>query len=353
MSTHTLRNCLRFAALAWAACTTAAWSQGRPFTVVSFGGALQDAQREVFFKPFAQQTGIAMTDESWDGGIVTLRDKIRGGSNKWDLVQVESEELLIGCKEGLYEKIDWGRIGGRDSYLPQTVSECGVGAILYDFVLAYDGDRLKGAAAPQTWADFFDIKRFPGKRSLRKGPKTNLEFALLADGVPTRDLYKVLATPGGVDRAFAKLDSIKREIVWWEKGAQPPQLLIAGDVAMASAYNGRISAANKSQAKNLRMSWNNSIYTVDSWVIMKSSPNKAAAEKFLEFAGASAVQKNLPAHIPYGLPNRYATMLVDRAAWENLPTNPDNLRTALQIDDSYWVANVDRLTQRFNAWLAQ
>ncbi|KAG1702901.1 NAD-dependent protein deacetylase [Nymphon striatum] len=93
---------------------------------------------------------------------------------------------------------------------------------------------------PKTMADFFDTAKFPGKRGLRKGAKVNLEFALIADGVAAADVYSVLETPEGVDRAFAKLDTIKGDVVWWEAGAQPPQMLADGEVALTTAYNGRI-----------------------------------------------------------------------------------------------------------------
>ena len=339
-------------ALACATLAGSAWSQAKPLTVVSWGGAYQDAQREVFFKPFTAKSGVKVVDESWDGGVGVLRAKIQGGANNWDLVQVESEELQLGCEEGLFEKLDWSKIGGRDAYLPEATNECGVGAILYNFVLAFDGDKFKGAA-PQSWADFFDTAKFPGKRALRKGAKTNLEFALMADGVKPADVYKLLATPAGVDRAFKKLDTIKANIVWWEKGAQPPQLLASGEAAMVSAYNGRIAAANKADKKNFRIAWTNSLFTIDSWVIMKGSPNKAQAEQFLAFAGAPAVQKDLPPRIPYGVTNKQATAMVDKAVLPDLPTNPAHLASSLQISDKFWLENLDRLTQRFNAWVSK
>ncbi len=90
------------------------------------------------------------------------------------------------------------------------MNDCGVGAIVYNFVLAYDGDKIKDDA-PKSWADFWDVKKCPGKRALRKGPKTNLEIALMADGVPPADVYKTLATPAGVDRAFKKLDAAEAQ----------------------------------------------------------------------------------------------------------------------------------------------
>ncbi len=161
----------------------------RPLTEVSRGGAYQDAQKKVYFEPFKSAGGVEMIDESWDGGIGVLRSKVEGGADSgWDVVQVESEELTIGCDEGLYEPLDWSKIGGEGAYMKEAVSDCGVGAIVYDFVLGYDKDKL--SAAPPGWADFFDTQKFPGKRALRQGPKTNLEIALMADGVAPKDVYE-------------------------------------------------------------------------------------------------------------------------------------------------------------------
>ena len=124
------------------------------------------------FKPFMEQTKVKMVDENWDGGIGVLRAKVQGGANNWDVVQVESEELLLGCEEGLFDKLDWAKLGGRDKYLPDAVSDCGVGAIVYSFVLAYDGDKIKDG--PKNWASFWNTQKWPGKRALRKGPRRRL-----------------------------------------------------------------------------------------------------------------------------------------------------------------------------------
>jgi putative spermidine/putrescine transport system substrate-binding protein len=323
----------------------------RDLTVVSWGGAYQDAQKQVYFTPFQEQTKINMHDESWDGGIGVLRAKVEGGNANWDVIQVESEELQLGCEEGLYEHLDWSKIGGEDAYLKAAVSECGVGAILYNFILAYDGDKMKDG--PKNWADFFDLTKFPGKRGLRKGPKTNLEFALMADGVPPGEVYSVLATDSGVDRAFAKLDSIKSETIWWEAGAQPPQLLASGEVAMTAAYNGRISAANQKDKKNFKIVWRDSLFTIDSWVILKGTENLDQAYAFLNFVGEAKNQKSLPEYISYGVTNKSASDEIKADLLPDLPTNPQNLKEATQIDTAFWLENLDRLNERFNKWAAK
>lgn len=337
--------------LAAAATMVAGAAAARDLTVVSWGGAYQDAQRQVYFKPFMDSLKTRMVEESWDGGIGVLRAKMQGGANTWDVVQVESEELVIGCEEGLFEKVDWSKYGGQDAYLKDAVHECGVGAIVYNFVLAYDADRIKDG--PKNWADFWNVQKWPGKRALRKGPKTNLEFALMADGVAPADVYKTLATDAGVERAFRKLDQLKGNVVWWEKGAQPPQLLAAGEAAMVSAYNGRIGAANKTDKKNFAIVWNNSLYTIDSWVIMKGSPNKAQAESYIAYVSKPENQAKLPPLIPYGVTHKGANAAIDKAVLPQLPTAPENIASALYIDEPFWVENIDKLNQRFNAWVAR
>lgn len=338
-------------ALAAAALPAAARAQGRDLTVVSWGGAYQDAQREVYFRPFQQQTHTRLLEETWDGGIGVLRSRIASGANTWDVVQVESEELLIGADEGLFEKLDWGAIGGRDAYIPEAVHDFGVGAILYSFILAYDRSRI--SQGPEGWTDFFDTRKFPGKRGLRKGPKTTLEIALMGDGVPPEQVYQTLGTPAGVDRAFRKLDSVKADLAWFERGSQPPQWLAAGEVALTVAYNGRIAAANASDGRNFAIVWKNNIFTLDSWVIMKGSPNVAKALEFLKFVGTPTVQAGLPQKIPYGVTAKGANDHLPASLLPNLPTAPQNIASALHLNDRFWLDNLDSLTQRFNTWVSR
>ena len=321
-------------------------------TVTSFGGAYQDAQREVYFEPFKQATGIDLVEDVWNGGVGAIRAKVEGGGQEWDLVQVEAEELVLGCEEGLYEPIDWEALGGEDQFIDAAVHECGVGTIVWSTVLAYDGDKIT-EDPPQSWADFWDTEKYPGKRGLRRHPKYTLEAALMADGVPPDQVYEALRTEEGVERAFAKLDEIKGDIIWWEAGAQAPQLLATGEVVMTNAWNGRISAANKDDGRNFKIVWPESIYAVDSWVILGNSPHKEAAVEFIAFASQPEHQSNLPKAIAYGVTHKEAAAQIDKEILAGLPTAPENLEGALELDTEFWVENVEPLMERFTAWAAQ
>ncbi|MCB2055363.1 MAG: ABC transporter substrate-binding protein [Geminicoccaceae bacterium] len=342
-----------FGALLAAAALVATPALARDLTVTSFGGAYQDAQREVYFEPFTEATGIPLIEDSWNAGIGTLRAKAEG-EGTWDVVQVESEELVLGCEEGMFEPLDWQALGGEDAYLDAAVHECGVGTIVWATIMAFDGAKFADGEAPQSWADFFDTGKFPGKRGLRKGPRGTLEFALMGDGVPPEQVYEVLATDEGVDRAFAKLESIKDDLIWWEAGAQPPQLLASGELVMTSAYNGRITAANESDNREFEIAWPAGfIYQIDSLVVMANSPMKEQAMELVAFMSAPENQSKLPAKIPYGPTNKKAIEQVPSEVAPNTPTAPENLEHGVNYDRAFWVDHVEQLNERFNSWAAQ
>jgi putative spermidine/putrescine transport system substrate-binding protein len=319
-------------------------------TVISFGGTNQKAQAKAFYEPFTKASGIKIIAGEYTGEQARVKAMVEAKNVTWDVVEVESPELARGCEEGLYEKLDMSKVGPKGDFVPAAVAECGIGIFVWSTVLAYNAERL--AVAPTSWADFWDVKKFPGKRGLRKGAKFTLEFALLADGVKPAEVYKVLGSKAGVDRAFRKLDQLKPHIQWWEAGAQPPQLLAAGDVVMSSAYNGRIATAQK-EGKKLAISWTNNIYDFDFWAIPTGAPNRAEAYQFIAFASRPENQKVFAGEIPYGPTNLKGTALVDKAIAADLPTAPQNMKGALASNTEFWVEHSEDLEQRFNAWAAK
>ncbi len=182
------------------------------------------AVEQVLVEPFTKATTLAVQTREWDGTLELLRAR-KDPEAGVDLVLTRGDRLLTGCDEGVFEKLDWSAIGGKEHYLPAAVSDCGVGFITSSTVLAWD--RAKSAATP-TWADFWDVAKIPGKRGLQRGPRTNLEIALLADNVPPGDIYRVLRTSEGIERAFRKLDQIKPYAVWWETDADAVRILGSG-----------------------------------------------------------------------------------------------------------------------------
>ena len=337
--------------LAAGVCALAAGSPAtaRDLTVVTRSERLQQAETEAYFAPFTAAFGTPVQSETWGGGLGVLRTQIEGGADAWDVAMVSAGELLAGCDEGLFEKLNWPAIGGRDHYLPQAVSDCGVGAAIGSLVLAWDRDKFP---AVPTWTDFWDVARYPGKRGLRRTARTNLEIALLADGVATADVYRVLRTDEGVDRAFRKLDQIKPYLMWWMPDSQGAQMLNSGEVLLSSADNVSVTAANRAERRHLGLQWAGSLYSVLSWTVMKGSPNTTDALKLLAFAGDPARQAVFSSAIPYGPVAKGATDQLAPDVLAASPGAPANMQAGLQIDEQFWRDNGDKLNQRFEAWLA-
>ena len=286
-------------------------------TVMATGGAWQAALHQAWFEPFAKKTGIKFNEQEYTGELGKIKAMVETGNVPIDLVTVETSTVLQGCDAGVLIHLDYSKIADRSKFLPGTALDCGVGIDVYGDVLAYDTTVLK--EGPTSVLDIFDTKKFPGKRAMRKAAAQNLEWALMADGVPAADVYKVLGTPEGVDRAFKKLDTIKKDIVWWDAGAQPPQLLASKEVVMTTAWNGRIQNAIDHDNRPFAIAWNDQIVEFDMISIPKGAKNLDLAYKYLAYAAEPEVSAHLGSYIPYGPVRADAASFVPKTSCRNCP----------------------------------
>ena len=342
-----------------------ATAQADSLTVVSWGGAYTQSQVKAYHKPFEKKYGIKINSEDYNGGLAEVQAQVQANNVTWDLVDIELSDAIKGCDEGILERIDPSILPpapdgtpATEDFLPGTLVECGVGEIVWSTIIAYDETRFSGAK-PATLADFFNVQKFPGKRALRKTPRVNLEWALMADGVPANKVYETLSTEAGVDRAFAKLDTIKSSLIWWEAGAQPPQMLADGEVLMASAYNGRIFNAQNLEKKPFVIIWDGQVWDLDLCGIPKGTKNLKNALEFVKFSTDTQRNADQAKYISYGPVRKSAGKLVSTHAETgidmkpHMPTAPANFKTALQNDFEFWADHNDELNERFNAWLAK
>lgn len=336
-------------ALMLSSCLSSGSAQvGDAITITNFGGAFEAAATKAWFDPFTAATGVRVSKEQYDGGLAKLRAMVAAKSTNWDVIDLESDDAIVGCDEGLLQKLGPAIVKDPSDFIPGALLPCAVASMVWSTVYAYDTTKL--TTPPTTIADFFDVQRFPGKRGIRKSPKVLLEWALVADGVGVKDVYKVLGTPAGLDRAFKRLDTIKPSIVWWEAGAQAPQLLADGAVVMTMAYNGRIYDAQTADKKPFKIVWDGQVYDFEWWGIAAGSKHTAAAEKFVAFASDPARIGDLARYIAYAPPSKSAIARIDPAIAPNLPTAPANFGNALQIDAGFWADNLDAVSKRFQAW---
>lgn len=335
-------------------------------TFVSWGGAYSDAQRNAYSQPFEDITGINVIDEAQGGNApAALKAQHQAGQVTWDVVDVLEGAAITLCDEGIAMEIDYDTMlaPGDDGSKPTDdfiggLNGCFVPVIIYSTVFSYNDDLFPGEK-PTTVADAFNLEKFPGKRGLEKIPEANLEWALVADGVAIEDVYDVLGTPEGVDRAFAKLDTIKDSVIWWEQGAQPVQLLADEEVAISSAYNGRIFSAAEEEGQPLVIMWDGQMFEYDGVIIPTNAPNKEAALAFLRFASDTQRLADQSKYISYGPTRKSSGDKVDKHATlgidmrPHMPSHPDNFKTPIKKDAEFWADNRAELAERFNAWLAQ
>ncbi len=357
---YTTASLLGAGALAFAVSTQAA-----ELNVVSWGGAYTASQLKAYHQPYmANNPGVKLNSVDYSGGLAEVRAQAEAGNVTWDLVDVVISDAIRGCDEGLFMEFDHNEIlaaapdgsPATEDFLEGTIFDCFIPQIIYSTAFAYRTDAFKGEQ-PKTMADVFDLEKFPGKRTLQRAPINNLEWALIADGVPASQVYDVLDTPEGVDRAFKKLDTIKDSVIWWTEGAVPAQLLADGEVVFGTGYNGRLFSAIEEEKQPLAIIWDGQVMDIDGWAIPDGGKNKEAVLEFVKFATDTQRLADQAKYISYGparksslpLVSKHAELGIDMAP--HMPTKyaDQGFLTGFQ----WWADNRDELNERFEAWLQQ
>lgn len=325
--------------------------------VVSWDGAYVKSQILGFIRAFEEARDVRVNVVEYSGGINEIRRQVRSWNVSWDVVDLELLDAIRACDEGLLETIDPELLPdapdgtpAREDFISASLTPCGVGNVVSSTVVAYK--REASAAAPGSIADFFDLSAFPGKRGLRRTPQGNLEWALAADGVPREDIYEVLSTPRGVDRAFSVLSRIKPFIEWWQTGEEAIRLLETGKVAMTAVYSGRISDA-VARGEPLRILWDSQIWFYDVWGIPRHGRRTDLARDFIRFATSTESLAAQATYIPYGPTRASSLLLLDTELREELPTSEKHLRSAIELNAQWWSDNLDVINRRFERWLQQ
>jgi putative spermidine/putrescine transport system substrate-binding protein len=330
-------------------------------TVVSWGDAYGRAQTLALFHPYTDKTHVDINIANYGGGLKEIAAQVASGDVQWDVVDLELEDAAAACRQGLLENLQGielppgvNGVGAQRDFVPGALGPCWVGSVVYSQVIGVDTTQFS-ETQPATAADFFDLARFPGPRGLRDGsPKYNLELALLADGVKFWQVYAVLGTQSGANRAFAKLDSIKSSIKWWRRPAEPAEMLARGEVAMSTTLNARIFSIDP--APKIRTIWDGQLYQLDVFGIPKGDPNKERALDFIRFATGSAPLAQEAQLLPYGPARLSAIAQVGRNPDTNadmrphLPTTPRNFARALAVDPDWWAKHGPALEARWAAW---
>ena len=240
------------------------------------------------------------------------------------------------------------------------VSDCVVPQIFWAYTAFYDKAAFQGKK-PKTIKDFFNVKKFPGKRGIHTWANALIEMALVADGVKASKVYEVMSTPEGIDRAFAKLDTIKYHVVFWSAGSKPLELVSSGEVVMSLAYNCRIGAAILSEGKNFEYIWDGTVLEQEYLVAIKGG-NEAEALAFMAHASSAVSNAEQAKYIPYGPMRKSSIGIIKKGEpWfitdagnidimPHMPTDPKVLKRAVIADPYWWADNGAEVSERFGAW---
>lgn len=333
---------------------------GPTLTFTSWTGPYMRSQMLGFVRPYENAKGLRVRVEHYAGGIGEIRDQVESANVTWDVVDLTQADSLRACNEGLLENLEDidlpdGKDGTkfRDDFVDGALNKCGVGVIVWATAYAYNKE-IFAADAPSTIADFFDTKKFPGRRAIRNDPSVVMEWSLIADGVEPQDVYSLLETPDGIKRAFNKMDAIKPGLQLWTKGLEPVRLLNAGEAAMSMIWATTGATRSREDGAKFSMIWDGRVIELDLFGIPKGSLNKDAAIDFIRFASSSESLANMVKNLPNGPTRKSSLALLPDDIQAQLPNGPAYAdKVSIRSDAQWWSKNHASLKEAFDAWLAE
>jgi len=316
---------------------------GQTITMVTYGGTSQKALEEAYAKPFSKRTGLKILQDA-PVDYSKVKAQVQAKHVTWDAFDGDPNTSVAFCRDHLAEPLSPSTLRGIDK--KYYSGKCGLPINVYAAVLAYDAQKF-GARPPFGWKDFFNTSKYPGKRGMWSVLALNqLEVALLADGVPPKKLY-----PLDIDRAIRKLDTIKKDIIFFDSLGESTEQMVARSVVMSCQVNTRAYPAVL-QGAPFKPAWHQAVLAWEVWQIPKGSPNKAAAEAFLRWMGTAVAQARTVKSLTFGSTATHPITPkgLSRNVLDWLPTTPKNSKTAVAIQPAWWAAHLDEATEKFTNW---
>lgn len=318
-------------------------------TINGYGGGVWETIDKYIHAPYTQETGVKIVNTT-QPNLAQLKAMVESGNMIYEALELNGAEYVTAAKNGWIEEIDYGLADPENKQPPEAKKPFGMIFATFSTILGYRTDKFPEGKGPKSWADFWDVEKFPGKRSMQNSFTPNLEIALMADGVPVEQVYEVLATDEGIDRAFRKLDQIKPHVTkWWNTGAESVQLLADGEVSMVQAWNGRIFDLAKSRP--VKGVWDQGVMDVAILSIPKGNPLAKETmryftawnhpERIAKFAELMSYSNLLPGVNDHLKPEQAAQLA------------SSHIDVQLTANAEAWDSRRDALTERWNAWLLE
>lgn len=320
-----------------------AWAQ-TSITVCSYGGTYQKGLEETIGKPFTAATGIKVMFTAFPT-YAQMEAQVKSGNIEWDVVDSAGRMYARGVKGKIFEPLDLSMINTKD-FMEGSVSKEGIGSVCFSYNICYNTNRWPAGKGPKSIKDFWDVKKFPGPRTVKFTPDSNLEAALVADEVPKDKIY-----PIDVDRAFKKLTELKPDIrVFWKTGGQAQQIMREREADIGFVPGGRIIQLAE-QGVPVTWEWNDQFILLDYWTILKGSKNKEAAMKFIAFASDAKRLAAFAEWTNYGSSNLRAYNYIRKEKAVLMPTHRENFAKALAVEDIWWYGeHEEEVERKWEAW---
>lgn len=311
-------------------------------TFVGYGGTFQETLEKYVTKPFTEETGIRVNFVPAPD-LARIKAQLLMGNVEWDVYEGDDVGISIGRKQGFWGPLDTSSFDLADLAIPPTADS--VAFEIYADGIAWDPKKFGPGKHPTNFAEFYDVKKFPGRRALRNGPAGALESALLADGVAPKDMY-----PLDVDRAFKVLDRIKSSVVVWTAATtQTISLVQTGEVDFSYTYANRVKATNAPGGGTpLAFSFEQNLFNADTFAVVKGAPNKENAMKLIAYFLRPEVQARMENQLSCVPVSKKAVPLLseDARKWQPDLNNP----SSLMISGAYWADHNEALGRRFQEW---
>lgn len=317
-------------------------------TLVAGGGLQATALIEEFFEPFSEETGTEMIHVAAFTGeqFARVRAMTNIGRVEWDIVTSTVTNFV--SEADLLEPLDCSRLTNlADNAVEGACTEQGLLRNVAATSMAWSTEAFPDGG-PRTWAEFWDVEAFPGKRCMMGTQPTGvMAIALMADGVPRDELY-----PIDIDRALASLERIKPHTsVWWTSGDQSQQTLRNGECDLAMMWSGQVIAMIKG-GEPFDFTWQDAVQVSGYWSILRDAPNKDLAYEFLNYSLLRPEAHRAFFDITnYDTANRNAFVDVPEGMERLHISRPENFSRTIREDWKAMAEQMDDIRQRFTAFL--
>ncbi len=314
----------------------------RNLVMVNWGGIANDGFGRFYGDPFvAANPGARVTQDSTGPSAGRIRSMVESRRVTWDLCDSSASSAFLLGGMNLLEKMDYSIIDRSKVIGPGFALEYGAAPYSFSSVLAYDSSKFP--TPPTSWADFWDLRRFPGQRLMRRDALATLDAAMMSLGKAPAEVY-----PIDTRAALRRVGELRRNAVYWTSGSESEQFMRTGEAVMGQIWHTRASVLQRETNGRIKFIWNQGLLQAGIFVMPRGNPGGELAQRLLGSMLANEEgQVGLLGLLGNGPTNPAAAAKVPAELRANNPTDPENERQQLVLNGAWWGANYQQANQDF------